>query len=84
MKLNNTIIDNIVKKLSRKVPDSIKMVTNEFEEYSKNILKTGFEKLDLVTHEEFNIQKEVLTKTRIKLEKLEKAFNEFIDTSNEK
>ena len=37
----------------------------------KSMLSQGFSKLDLVTREEFDIQADVLAKTRAKLEALE-------------
>ena len=42
----------------------------------KNIIQAGLHKLDLVTREEFDIQVLVLSKTRAKLELLEKKIAE--------
>ncbi len=42
-----------------------------FEKNAKAMLNQGFSKLDLVTREEFEVQCEVLAKTRAKLELLE-------------
>lgn len=41
------------------------------EKNVKAMLNQGFAKMDLVTREEFDIQTQVLTKTRAKLEALE-------------
>jgi BMFP domain-containing protein YqiC len=43
----------------------------DIEKNVKAMLTQGFAKLDLVTREEFDIQAQVLTKTREKLEALE-------------
>ncbi len=43
----------------------------DIEKNIKSMLNQGFSKLDLVTREEFDIQTQVLTKTRAKLEALE-------------
>jgi BMFP domain-containing protein YqiC len=43
----------------------------DFEKNVKAIMSQGFAKLDLVTREEFDIQAQVLAKTRAKLEALE-------------
>jgi BMFP domain-containing protein YqiC len=43
----------------------------DIEKNMKSMLSHGFSKLDLVTREEFDIQAEVLAKTRAKLEALE-------------
>ena len=43
----------------------------EIEKNIKAMMSQGFAKLDLVTREEFDIQAQVLAKTRAKLEALE-------------
>ncbi|ASU40890.1 phosphoheptose isomerase [Herbaspirillum sp. meg3] len=43
----------------------------DIEKNVKAMLSQGFSKLDLVTREEFDIQAQVLAKTRAKLEELE-------------
>ena len=48
----------------------------ELEQSIRNILHNTFDKLDLVTREDFEVQSAVLQKTRIKLEQLEKQLSE--------
>ena len=43
----------------------------DIEKNVKAMMSQGFSKLDLVTREEFDIQAQVLAKTRVKLEALE-------------
>jgi len=43
----------------------------DLEKNMKAMLSQGFAKLDLVTREEFDVQAQVLAKTRSKLEELE-------------
>jgi BMFP domain-containing protein YqiC len=43
----------------------------DLEKNLKALMSQGFTKLDLLTREEFDIQTEVLAKTRAKLEQLE-------------
>ena len=43
----------------------------DLEKNMKSMLQQGFSKLDLVTREEFDVQSQVLAKTRAKLEALE-------------
>lgn len=43
----------------------------DLEKNMKSMLNQGFSKLDLVTREEFEIQTQVLARTRAKLEALE-------------
>jgi BMFP domain-containing protein YqiC len=48
----------------------------DIEKNMKAIMSQGFAKLDLVTREEFDIQAQVLAKTRAKLEELETRVTE--------
>lgn len=48
----------------------------DLEKNVKAMLQQGFSKLDLVTREEFDIQSQVLAKTRAKLEALEARVTE--------
>ena len=48
----------------------------DIERNVKAAMTSGFSKLDLVTREEFDIQAQVLAKTRAKLEALEQRFTE--------
>ena len=43
----------------------------DIEKNLRAVLQSGFAKLDLVTREEFDVQQEVLTRTREKLTQLE-------------
>lgn len=65
-------IDDTVKKLSESLPPGLNKFKNELEKNFRVILQSIFAKLDLVTREEFDVQKKVLTKTRIKINTLEK------------
>lgn len=49
----------------------------DIEKNVKSMLSQGFAKLDLVTREEFDIQAQVLAKTRSKLEALEARVAEY-------
>jgi ubiquinone biosynthesis accessory factor UbiK len=48
----------------------------DLEKNMKSMLNQGFSKLDLVTREEFDIQAQVLAKTRARLEALEQRVTE--------
>lgn len=48
----------------------------DIEKNVKAMLNQGFSKLDLVTREEFDIQAQVLAKTRARLEELEARVRE--------
>jgi ubiquinone biosynthesis accessory factor UbiK len=68
-------IDDTVKRLSESLPPGLNKFKKELEKNFKAILQSMFAKLDLVTREEFDVQKKVLTKTRVKINALEKQIS---------
>lgn len=66
------IIQNVVDEL----PSGLKNMPAEFERNLKSAMQGVFERLDLVTREEFDAQCAVLHRTREKLEKLEQKIAE--------
>jgi len=66
--LNNTFLNDVSNKLSSLLANS---PLQDVEKNVKAVLGTAFTKLDLVTREEFDVQREVLARTRAKLEALE-------------
>ena len=70
-------IEELARKLADAVPEGLRSMRDELEENFRSVLKSGIEKLDLVTREEFEVQQDVLAKTREKLEALEKRLAEF-------
>lgn len=65
------IIEDVVEKISDLVPQDFKTMREEFHTNAKAIMVAGLKKMDLVTREEFDVQKAVLAKTRQKLKMLE-------------
>ena len=65
-------IDDLARRLSGLVPPGLREGREELQENFKAILQSGLGKLDLVTREEFDVQRAVLLRTREKLEKLER------------
>ena len=53
------------------MPPGVKSMASEAEGKVKQILQSQLSKLDLVTREEFDVQTQVLIRTREKLEALE-------------
>jgi BMFP domain-containing protein YqiC len=64
-------IDKLARALADSVPEGLKSVRGDLEKNFKSVLQSGLDKLDLVTREEFEVQRAVLVKTRAKLEALE-------------
>jgi ubiquinone biosynthesis accessory factor UbiK len=65
-------IDDVAKRLSESLPSNLSKFKKDLENNFRAVLQSIFAKLDLVTREEFNIQKGVLAKTRSKINTLEK------------
>lgn len=65
-------IDDIASRLAGAVPPGFNNLKDDLEKNFHAILQTVLGKLDLVTREEFEVQKMVLAKTRSKIEELEK------------
>lgn len=74
--INPADLESIAKKLVDVLPQGLGQVPEGLESQVKTILSTSLQKLDLVTREEYDIQVGVLSKTRIKLEALEKQLDE--------
>jgi len=66
--VTNKILEEISGKLSQALADS---PAADLEKNLRPILQSAFAKLDLVTREEFDVQQQVLLRTREKLERLE-------------
>ncbi|MCD9028985.1 accessory factor UbiK family protein [Luteimonas sp. BDR2-5] len=66
-----THIDELARRLSGLVPPGLRESREELQENFKAVLQSGLAKLDLVTREEFDVQRAVLLRTREKLEALE-------------
>jgi BMFP domain-containing protein YqiC len=64
-------IDDLARRLSGLVPPGLREGREELQENFKAVLQSGLAKLDLVTREEFDVQREVLARTRAKLQALE-------------
>lgn len=66
----------MIDKLSALMPEQFKSIKDDVEDNLQLMVKSYLQKMDLVTREEFDIQKAVLLKTRKKVESLEKQVGE--------
>ncbi|MGZ8189939.1 MAG: ubiquinone biosynthesis accessory factor UbiK [Methylococcaceae bacterium] len=69
-------IDDIANRLAGAIPPGLNNLKEELEKNFHAILQSALGKLDLVSREEFEVQKLILAKTRSKLEDLEKRVTE--------
>jgi BMFP domain-containing protein YqiC len=65
-------MQSIANDMQTKVGDAIRQSpAKDLEKNVRGLMTQGFQKLDLVTREEFDLQTQVLAKTRAKLDELE-------------
>jgi hypothetical protein len=69
-------IDELARQLAEAVPKNLRALGEDLERNFRSLLSAGFERMDLVTREEFDLQAAVLERTREKLEALEKRITE--------
>lgn len=69
-------IDELTRKLGESLPPGMNQAKEEAEAHFRTILTTAFERMNLVTREEYDTQCAVLARTREKLEALEKRIDE--------
>ncbi|MFN3310999.1 MAG: ubiquinone biosynthesis accessory factor UbiK [Thermomonas sp.] len=69
-------LDDLARRLSSLVPPGLREGRDELQQNFKSVLQAGLARLDLVTREEFEVQRLVLARTREKLEALERQLAE--------
>ena len=74
--LNPSDLEAIAKKVADIMPQGVGQIPDGLQSQIKAVLSSSFAKMDLVTREEFDVQTGVLSKTRSKLEALEKQLAE--------
>ena len=76
--LNPKKIEQIMHQFQDPLPQGIKDLGQDAEAKIKQTLQAQLAKLDLVTREEFDVQTQVLIRTREKLVELEKRVDELL------
>lgn len=72
--MNSNTVNDLARKLADSVPQlggSVGALRQDLERNFRALLDSAFERMDLVTREEFDIQRRVLERTREKLVALE-------------
>ena len=69
--LDPKIFDEMARKFADTLPAGLRTVQDDLEKHMRATLQSIFERLDLVTRDEFDVQTKVLERTRAKLEALE-------------
>jgi len=71
VKIDPKHLDETVAKIKQLLPDNVADLKNTGEEKLKLVLEGLLQKLEMVSREEYEIQTEVLQRTRQRLEQLE-------------
>ncbi|MDD4914338.1 MAG: accessory factor UbiK family protein [Methylococcales bacterium] len=69
-------IENIAGRIASSIPPGFSQFKDDMEKNLHALLQSSLSRLDLVSREEFEVQKAVLAKTRNRLEELEKQVAE--------
>jgi hypothetical protein len=70
-------LDELAEKVASLIPRDLKEGAEDVKSNVKSLLRAGLRNLDLVTREEFEVQRAVLLRTREKLEVLEARLKSF-------
>ena len=69
-------LDELARQLVESVPQNLKVLGQDLERNFKTLLQSGLERMELVSREEFDLQRAVLERTRGKLEQMEARLSE--------
>jgi len=77
-----TSIQQAIQQAVKLVPDDMTRFQEDVEKNLKSALQAAFSKMELVSREEFDIQAELLSRTRALVEELEKKISDLEQTRN--
>jgi hypothetical protein len=70
------IFDDLARKLVDNLPRGLQLMQTDLERHLRAALEAAFQRLELVTREELDIQSGVLARTRAKVEAMERRVAE--------
>lgn len=74
--INIARIDEIVTRLTEALPPGANQLREDLEARFRAVLKSAFEKMELVSREEFEAQKALLERAQVRLEALQRQVDE--------
>ncbi|MFZ7202155.1 ubiquinone biosynthesis accessory factor UbiK [Avibacterium avium] len=81
--LNPQKIEQIIQQVQNALPQGMKELGKDAEAKFKQVLQAQLAKLDVVTREEFDVQTQVLMRTREKLNELEKRVDALLQAQDQ-
>jgi len=76
MAVDPKVLDDLARRLADSVPTPIRQLQEDLEKNLRAVLQGAFSRMNLVTREEFDVQRAVLARSREKLTVLEKRVQE--------
>ena len=73
--MDSRSILELIEKIEKILPSQTSGLSGEIRDALKQTIEDHLHKLNIVTREEFDVQREILLKTREKIEALEKKLN---------
>ena len=77
-------IETAISDIAKILPEDLDILKDDLEKNIRATLNATFSKMELVTREEFDIQASLLSRTRAKLEALQKKISEIEKQLEEK
>jgi BMFP domain-containing protein YqiC len=68
-------LDDLARQLADAIPSNLRGIGQDLQRNFKTLLQSGLGRMDLVTREEFDIQKALLARTREKLEHMDRRLS---------
>ncbi len=72
-------IDDMTRRITALLPPGVQLLQRDLERNIQSALQAGFGRLDLVTREEFEVQSQVLARTRAQLDTLHERVRDLED-----
>jgi ubiquinone biosynthesis accessory factor UbiK len=69
--IDSKIFDDLARRITESLPESVRTLQKDVERQVRSTLHQGFERMDLVTREDFDVQVALLERTRARLRDLE-------------
>jgi BMFP domain-containing protein YqiC len=74
--IDSKLLDDLANRVTSILPDGLQALHADIEKNIRSALEAGLSHLDLVSREEFELQRAVLERSREKLEQLEQRLAE--------
>ena len=76
MKIDAQALDEMVRKIGEAIPDDLKAARKSFEKNVRTAAQGVFQRLDLVTREEFDVQAKMLSQSQQRVKDLAQRIQE--------